>query len=468
MQNFKMLLNGELVSAENSFNVINPATEEIIAHCPDISPHQLQDTIEAAHFAFQTWRESSLTMRRDAIRKTIQTIDKNRDELAKLLSQEQGKPLAAALGELDSSIERMRHLCELELPHDILQDDEDFRVEVCYKPYGVVAAICPWNFPVGIALSKIAMATLTGNVVMVKPSPFTPLTTLRIGELIQHHFAKGVVNIIGGSDQIGQLLTEHALVRKINFTGSVKTGQAIANVANHDFKRVTLELGGNDAAIVCDDVDVDNVAPELFWSAFANCGQICIATKRLYVHEKIYKNMIEKLKSIAESVVVGNGLDEKVTMGPLNNELQLNKVINLVEDAKNNGAEIICGGKRLATPGYFYQPTIITHVNDNMRIVKEEQFGPVLPILSFNDDEDVIRRVNQTTMGLGGTVWSKNLERATQLAAKVESGIVWVNRTFAAHPLAPFGGVKMSGIGREGGHWSFLSMLETQTMSIKK
>ncbi len=469
MIQLKMTINGKSFNGEStSFSVINPATEQSICECPAASAEQVDAAVNSARHAFKTWKQTTLAQRCELLGKCAQVIDNHRQELAELLTREQGKPLADALGEVESSVEELRNIAKMNPPSVILQDDAEAKVEVHHKPIGVVAAITPWNYPVYIAIGSLGMALLAGNTLVLKPSPYTPLTSLRIGELLRDVVPAGVINIISGSDEVGALLTKHPGIDKITFTGSVSTGKKIAQIAAKHLKPVTLELGGNDPAIVLADVDIQKVAEPIFWGAFTNTGQICIAIKRLYVHESIFEPLVAELKKIAESIKLGDGLEAGTQMGPLNNAAQLKKVKSLVADAKRAGAKIITGGKSLRRPGYFYQPTLVTQIKEGVRLVDEEQFGPVLPILTYRDLDEVIDRANATPMGLGASVWSSDWQKAAMIAQRLDSGTAWVNRAFTTHPDAPFGGVKNSGIGREGGIWGYSGATHVQTLSVAK
>ncbi len=466
---FTLTINGEGVAGlAESFAVINPATEQVIADCPAANEAQIDAAVKAARQAFVNWRQTTLEQRHELLNKCAQAILEHREELAALLTREQGKPLENALQEIDSSVEELQHISKIVVPDIILQDDAEARVAVQHKPLGVIAAITPWNYPIYIAIGNIGIALLAGNTIIVKPSPYTPLTTLRLGEILRNIIPSGVINILSGGNETGAQLCKHMQIDKITFTGSVPTGKKIAQIAAKNLKSVTLELGGNDPGIVLADVDVKKVAEPIFWGAFTNSGQICIAIKRLYVHESIFEPLVAELKKIAESIKLGDGLEPDVQLGPLNNAMQLKKIKTLVADAKRAGAKIITGGKRLKRPGYFYQPTLITQIKEGVRLVDEEQFGPVLPIISYSDLDEVIARANATSLGLGASVWTSDWQKGALIAQRLESGTAWVNRAFTTHPYAPFGGVKNSGIGREGGIWGFAGVSELQTLSIEK
>ncbi|MBL4894116.1 MAG: aldehyde dehydrogenase family protein [Emcibacter sp.] len=294
-------------------------------------------------------------------------------------------------------------------------------------------------------------AIRSGNTVVIKPSPFTPLSTLRMIEMIGGILPKGVLNIVSGKDDLGQMMSEHKDIQKIVFTGSCATGGKIMASAAPTLKRLTLELGGNDAGIVLPDVDASAIAEGLFWGAFINGGQTCAALKRLYVHEDVYDDVCTALTEFAKNIPMGNGLDENMILGPVQNEMQYNKVKNLVDDAVANGARVLLGANPESGPGYFYPTTLLADVSDGTRIVDEEQFGPALPIIKYSNIDDVIALANASDNGLGGSIWSNDIALAKSLANRLECGSVWINKHGMIQPNVPFGGVKSSGIGVEFG-----------------
>jgi acyl-CoA reductase-like NAD-dependent aldehyde dehydrogenase len=315
---------------------------------------------------------------------------------------------------------------------------------------------------------KIAPALLAGNTVVLKPSPYTPLATLKLGEVLRDVVPAGVINIVSGNDALGGWITGHPAVRKISFTGSVATGKKVAAAAAPDLKRVTLELGGNDAAIVLDDADPKDVVPKLFWGAFSNSGQICSAIKRVYVPESLYEPIANGLAEMAKGVKVGDGLSAGVELGPINNRPQFERVKELVEDAKKAGGKVLAGGAPVAGDGYFFQPTVIGGLSDGVRLVDEEQFGPALPVLTYRRVEDAVERANATHFGLSGSVWSANPDRAQSVAEDLDCGTAWVNQHLAIGPHVPFGGAKWSGIGVENGPWGLLGFTEIQVVNVAK
>mgnify|MGYP001284055781 FL=1 len=464
---YKLLINGEMVDGELSMDVVNPATEEKLADCPRASEKQLNSAVAAAKAAFPAWAKTPMDQRKAAVLSIADTIEANAAELAQLLTKEQGKPLEAATVEVYGMAAFCRYFTSLDLPVEVLEDSDGRRVEVHRNPLGVVGAIVPWNFPLILMAFKLPPALIAGNTLVIKPAPTTPLSTLRIGELIKDILPPGVINFITDVNDLGAPLTAHPDVRKISFTGSTETGAKVMAGAAGLLKRITLELGGNDAGIVLDDVDPKEAAPKLFDSAFQNSGQVCIAMKRLYVHENIYDEVCNELASIANDTIIGDGLEQGTKLGPLNNKMQYDKVKELIEEAKNDG-NVIAGGEFPDKPGYFIRPTIVRDIKEGSRLVDEEQFGPVLPVMSFADESEAVARANSSAWGLGGSVWSSNPERAYALAEQMDSGTVWINKHAELDPTIPFGGAKMSGLGTELGQEGLQEFTQQKIINIAK
>jgi len=464
---YVMTIDGQAVPAEQTFGVINPATGEVFAQAPECTREQLDAALESAHKAQLSWKTDAAA-RAEALLAAADAVDAAASELGPLLTAEQGKPVAQAIGEAKGVALWLRHFAKLDLPREVIQDDERVFAEVVRRPVGVVAAITPWNFPLSMAAWKFAPALRAGNTVVVKPSPYTPLATLRLGEVLRDVLPPGVLNIVSGGDELGGWMTSHPLVRKISFTGSVATGKKVAAAAAPDLKRITLELGGNDPAIVLDDVDTEEVAGKLFWSAFRNSGQVCIAVKRVYVPERLHDDLVDALAAKARAAKVGDGMAEGTDLGPINNKPQFERVSELVSDALSNGATAVAGGGPLDRPGYFFAPTVLTGVSDGTRIVDEEQFGPALPVIPYRDVDDALARANATTFGLGGSVWSADPDRAADVAERLETGTAWINTHAALAPHQPFGGAKWSGIGVENGSWGLLGYTEIQVVHRSK
>ncbi|HVZ68886.1 MAG TPA: aldehyde dehydrogenase family protein [Rhizomicrobium sp.] len=463
MSDFKLLINGRLEDGDLTMDVINPATEEVVSVCPRASKAQLDKAVAAAKAAFPGWSKTPIAERKAALLKIAERIQSNASELARILTQEQGKPLADATGEVYGTAAFFQYFANLDLPTKVIEDGNSKKVELRRKPLGVIGAIVPWNFPLILMAFKVPSALLAGNTVVLKPAATTPLSTLKLCEYIAGLLPPGVLNVIADANDLGGELTRHPDVRKISFTGSTATGKKVMAGAAEALKRITLELGGNDAGIVLDDVDPKTAAPKIFQSAFQNSGQVCIAMKRLYVHESIYDSMCEELVSLAKSAVVGDGLQQGTQLGPLQNKMQYEKVKELIADAAKHGK--VMGGGPVPEKGYFIRPTIVRDISDGTRLVDEEQFGPVLPVIKYSDPEDALARANASPYGLGGSIWSADIERAHALAERMDAGTVWINKHLDLAPNIPFGGAKQSGLGTELGEEGLAEFTQLQVIN---
>ena len=467
MREFRLLINGRLVPGVARLDVINPATEEVLAQAPRADRAQLDQAIAAAKAAFPAWSAKPVRERGALLAKLADALEARRDEFARLLTLEQGKPLSEADWEMGFAVDVMRHYATLDLPDQVLKEDATRKIVRQQRPLGVVAAIVPWNFPMILLVIKVAPALLAGDTLVAKPAPTTPLTTLRFGEICGEVLPAGVINVIVDQNDLGDALSSHADVAKVAFTGSTATGKKVMASAAGTLKRLTLELGGNDAAIVLDDVDPVEVAPRLFTAAMMNAGQLCLGAKRIYVHESQYDQVCEELGRLAREVVVDDGLKQGTQMGPLQNKAQFEKVKGFLEDAKCNG-KIVAGGELLGRKGYFIQPTIVRDIPEEARLVREEQFGPIVPVLRYCDVDDAIARANDSNYGLAGTVWAKDLERAFRVAARMETGTVWINTFLDVSPEISFGGAKQSGIGAELGREGLEAFTQVRIINMAK
>jgi acyl-CoA reductase-like NAD-dependent aldehyde dehydrogenase len=466
MSEYKLLINGRLEDGDQTMDVINPATEEVFAVCPRASKGQLDKAVAAAKAAFPGWSKTPIEERKKALLAIAERIQSKAPELARILTQEQGKPLADATGEVYGAAAFFQYFASLDLPVKIVEDSEGRKVEVRRKPLGVIGAIVPWNFPLILMAFKVPSALLSGNTVVLKPAATTPLSTLKLCEYIADLLPSGVLNVIADANDLGGELTKHPDVRKISFTGSTATGKKVMAGAADSLKRVTLELGGNDAGIVLDDVDPKTAAPKIFQSAFQNSGQVCIAMKRLYVHESIYDSMCDELVSLAKAAVIGDGLQQGTQLGPLQNKMQFEKVKDLIADAARHG-RVMAGGD-VPEKGFFIRPTIVRDITDGTRLVDEEQFGPVLPVIKYSDPEDALARANASPYGLGGSIWSADLNRAHALAERMDAGTVWINKHLDLAPHIPFGGAKQSGLGAELGEEGLAEFTQLQVINIAR
>lgn len=464
-----LLINGHNVQGQgSSFDVINPATESPFATGRAASVAQLDEAVAAARAAFKQWSNTPDAERSALMHQIADRIEANADELAKIIVQEQGKPLFLAQMEVGGAVAWTRYNADLEIPVKVIEDSESKLIEGHRKPLGVVASITPWNWPLMIAIWHIMPALRTGNTVVSKPSGLTPLNTLRLVEIINEVLPAGVVNLVTGEREIGEAISSHKDINKVIFTGSTPTGQNIMANAAGTLKRLTLELGGNDAGIVLPGADVEKLAEGIFNTAFINMGQTCAALKRLYVHESLHDSLCEKLAQLANAQVVADGLTEGTTFGPVQNAAQFKIVAELVDDARANGGHVYCGGAPLNGKGYFYPPTIVANVTNGVRLVDEEQFGPALPVISFSDVEDAIRMANDCPYGLGGSVWGPDPEAARSIAQRLECGTVWINNHAEVLPHAPFGGCKLSGMGVEFGVEGLLEYTQLQIVNINR
>lgn len=462
-----LLIDGQLVETAGTFPVVNPATEETIAEAPQCTREQLDRAVEAATRAFATWR-TDVARRRAVLSVLAERVLAHADELAALLSSEQGKPEQFALREIKSVANEFLQAAKQKIPVEVLLDDASARCEIRRVPLGVTALITPWNFPLNTAAVKMAPALLIGNTIIFKPSPNTPLAALRFAQIVRDAVPRGVLNVVTGTDELGPWITSHPGIKKFSFTGSVATGKKIMAACAAHLTRVTLELGGNDAAIVLEDADLALTAEKLTSSAFYNAGQVCVAVKRVYVHRRVHDELAEACARIARTIRLGSGADPAAQMGPLNNRAQLERVTRLVDDARDRGAQILCGGQRVAGPGYFYAPTVVTQIRDGAPLVDEEQFGPVLPFIAFDDVEEAVAAANRSPFGLAASVWTKDLTRGTALAERLEAGRTGVNIHAGTPVLSPFGGFKSSGIGREHGIWGLDAMSELQVVTTMR
>ncbi|WP_105404656.1 MULTISPECIES: aldehyde dehydrogenase family protein [Neorhizobium] len=449
---YRLVINGQSIATQETFEVLNPSDGQVVGAAPKATVAQLDQAVSAAQTAYEKWSKADDATRQKACVAIADTLRDHAEELAQLLTLEQGKPLngMGSRYELGGAEAWARYTAGLELPVKILQDDNQGRVELHRKPVGVVGSITPWNWPLMIAIWHIVPAIRTGNTVVIKPSPLTPLSTIRMIELLNTVLPAGVLNCVTGENDIGAAMSSHPGIAKIVFTGSTETGKKIMAGAAATLKRLTLELGGNDAGIVLPDCDPRQIAEGLFWGAFINGGQTCAALKRLYVHEDIYEDVCRALTSFAATVKVGDGLSEDSVLGPVQNRMQYQKVKDLVNDAKGRGGRILIGGNSDDNaPGNFYPVTLVADLNNGDRLVDEEQFGPALPIIKYSDLDEVIRRANDNPNGLGGSVWGRDIAKAKKVASQLECGSVWINKHGAIQPNVPFGGVKDSGLGVE-------------------
>jgi acyl-CoA reductase-like NAD-dependent aldehyde dehydrogenase len=463
-----MTIGAQAVPGTRFIDVFDPVTGDVFAQAPDATIMETDLAIEAAAAAFPAWSALSWETRAEKIRALGLAIREENSALARLLCREQGKPLEKAVSEIGAGLAYLNAYCDMRLGPEVLKETATQRIEQHHRPLGVVGAITAWNYPLLLAIWKIAPALVAGNTVVVKPAPSTPLATLALGRIAARVLPPGVVNVVSGATDSGERLTRHPAVRKITFTGSTETGRRIMENASPRLKRLTLELGGNDAGIVLEDADPATIAADIFWAKFSNCGQVCAALKRLYVHRSIFTPLCDALAAVAASVKIGPGLSSGVQIGPMQNRAQRDRMAATVADAVAAGARIIYQSEIPAGTGYFFPITLLADVPEDAAVVRGETFGPVLAILPYDDVEDAIARANDTEYGLGGSVWSPDVQRATAIAERLEAGSVWVNQHPSMDPNVPFGGIKSSGLGVEGGLRGLEEFTCLQIVNVKK
>ena len=441
-----MLINGRLEAGHSSYPVRNPATNGIITEAPQADEIQLNMAVDAARKQFDEWSVLSFDDRRIRLAIIREVLETHTDELAALLTQEQGRPIGQAKEEVSRCAKLVTAICSLDIERDVHFESADTEAFSEFAPLGVVAAIPPWNYPLLGAVIKIVSAAYVGNTVVVKPSPLTPVSLLKLGELIVEHLPKGLVNIVSGDNDLGQWMTTHDQIDAVSFTGSVNVGKQIMAASGAGLKRLVLELGGNDAAIVLDDVDPVSIVSELFNCAFTNSGQVCIAIKRLYIHESVYEEVCRGLVVELKRQRLGDGSEDATTMGPLQTTAQVEMMRGFVEDAVNRGATVLAQSTVPDLEGSFFPVTLLTNVPENADVMMNEAFGPILPIVPYRNVDDAISLANSTSLGLGGSIWSGDVERAKALALRLQCGTAWVNQHKVLNPMIPFGGLGDSGI----------------------
>jgi acyl-CoA reductase-like NAD-dependent aldehyde dehydrogenase len=470
MKTYAFTINGKSISTEKTFDVKNPATGDSIGSASMSNKDHVSQAVAAAKAAQPSWAAKSDEERKSTMNKVADILAENTAYLAKWITEEQGKPMAGpgSMFEMQACVGWTQVPASLDLPVEVIFEDDTRKDELHRKPIGVIGAIAPWNWPLMIAIWQIIPAIRTGNTVVLKPSEYTTIGTLEMVRLINTVLPPGVLNTVSGGGDIGASLVEHKDVDKIMFTGSVSTARKIIESSKDNMARLTLECGGNDAAIVLPGTDIKSKAEDLFWGAFINMGQTCACAKRLYVHENDYDAVVDVLSELASQMPMGNGMEDGIVLGPIQNKMQFDKINDLVEDAKSKGAEVFCGGSPLGGSGYFYPITLLGSVDNGHRIVDEEQFGPVLPIIKYKLVEEAIQKANDTKTGLGGSVWGDDLDQAAEVASKIQAGTVWINQHGAIHPMVPFGGIKESGYGVEFGIEGLKAVTRPQVISIKK
>ena len=454
METYDALLASITPTSGATRTILDPATGEAVGQAPVHTAEDLEAAIAAATAAQPAWAGLGHDARSAALLRAADAVERSAEELARLLSREQGKPLNGpnARFEVGACAAWLRVAATTPLDPETVVDDGETRAELHYRPIGVVGAIGPWNWPMMITVWQLAPALRMGNAVVIKPSEYTPLSVLALAKVLNEELPEGLLSVVSGGRDVGEALAGHPAIGKIMFTGSTATGKAIIKSSADTVKRLTLELGGNDAGIVLPDADPQAIAEGLFWGAFINTGQTCAALKRLYVHTDIYDAVCEALTTVAAAMPMGNGLDEANVLGPLQNRQQYDIVARLVDAARGSGARVLLGGNpENDQPGNFYPATLIADIANDNPLVAEEQFGPALPIIRYSTVDEAVAMANAFDVGLGASVWSANLPAAREVAARLEAGTVWINKHGAVDPRIPFGGAKQSGYGLEFG-----------------
>ena len=454
METYDALLASITPNAGETRTVFDPATGAVVGEAPVHTVQDLARAVAAAAAAQPAWAALGHDARSAALLRAADAVERAAEELARLLSREQGKPLNGpnARFEVGACAAWLRAAAGTPLEPETVVDDGETRAELRYRPIGVVGAIGPWNWPMMITVWQIAPALRMGNAVVVKPSEFTPLSVLALAKVLNEELPEGLLTVVSGGRDVGEALAGHPAIGKVMFTGSTATGKAIIKSSADTVKRLTLELGGNDAGIVLPDADPKAIAEGLFWGAFINTGQTCAALKRLYVHSDIYDAVCAELTTVAAAMPMGNGLDENNVLGPLQNRQQYDIVARLVDAARDSGARILLGGNPDADrPGHFYPATLVADIDNDNPLVAEEQFGPALPIIRYRTVDEAVTMANALDVGLGASVWSSDPAEARKVAARLEAGTVWINKHGAVDPRIPFGGAKQSGYGLEFG-----------------
>lgn len=449
---------------------IDPATGEPLYEVPVARPEDLDEAVKHARAAFKKWSQTTHEERSALLLKYADLIEANRSNIEKLQTMEQGKPLGLANTEVSMALTWLRTFATMRIPEEVLEDSEERTIYSTHPALGVVGAIVPWNWPILLGLGKVGPALMTGNTVIMKPSPYTPYCDLKLGELAMSVFPPGVFQVLSGDDSLGPWMTNHAGIDMISFTGSIPTGKRVAASCAGTLKRCVLELGGNDAAIVCGDVDIAKCLPKIATLAFLNSGQICMLAKRIYVHESIYDEFRDAMVEFTKkNIKTGGGFEPDVVVGPVQNAMQFELVKDMYAQIEKCGWKVALEGRvREGDKGYFIEPAIIDNPPEDSRIVVEEPFGPIVPLLKWSDEEDVIERANALRTGLGTSVWSKDVVRAEKMARQISAGSVWVNSHFDVAPNVPFGGHKESGIGMEWGIEGFRHFTNSRSVWVWK
>ncbi len=470
----QLFINGEWVDSDSgkTFPVYSPATNEILASVADGGKSETRYAINCAHNAMQSWKQYSAKKRSQMLKEWFQLVCDNKEDLARILTQEQGKPLREAAAEVSYGAAYIEWFAEeaKRLYGDIIPgENQNQRLLTLKQPVGVVAAITPWNFPIAMITRKVAPALAAGCAVVLKPAEATPLSAFAIAELANRAgLPKGLVSVIVGTNvtEIGHELSTNKIIKKLSFTGSTRVGKLLLKASADTVKKVSMELGGNAPFIVFEDADLELAVDCAIASKFRNAGQTCVCTNRFIVHTSVAQEFTEQLVAKVKGLKIGNGLDDRTTIGPLINEPAVKNMCNLIDDALSHNAKIEIGGTRESRDGHFFTPTVLSNVTQNMRVFKEEIFGPIAPIMTFDTEEQAIALANDTDAGLASYIFTRCQRKTWQISEKLENGIVGVNEGIVSTEVAPFGGVKTSGLGREGSKYGLDDYIEMKYICI--
>ena len=468
----KAYINGDWVGSDDTFDVLNPATGEVVSKLPDLGVPATREAIEGAEVAQKAWAKRTAKERSAILKRWFDLIVDNQEDLAQILTAEMGKPLAESRGEIAYGASFIEWFAEegKRVYGDVIpQHQADKRIIVLKQPIGVVAAVTPWNFPNAMITRKVAPALAVGCSVVVKPAGETPLSALALAVLAEEAgLPKGLMSVVVGKNSraIGGELCSNQIVRKLTFTGSTEVGRVLMRQCAEDIKKLSLELGGNAPFIVFDDADIDAAVEGAIASKYRNSGQTCVCANRLYVQSAVYEEFLEKYAEAVRAMKIGNGAEEGVVQGPLINVAAIDKVEEHIEDAVEKGASIVEGGKRHVLGGSYFEPTIIRDVTREMKVAREETFGPLAPIFRFDDEDDVVAQSNDTEFGLASYFYARDMARVWRVAEALEYGMVAVNTGILSTEVAPFGGVKQSGLGREGSRYGMDDYLEMKYMLL--
>lgn len=467
---FYNIIDGARTSADESLSVINPSTEEELATVPDIGQSLLNDAVDAARRAFPGWSTLPFSERKAILSKAFRTIDMHAEELSVILTAEQGRPLAQARREIDLLTKAFgAAYMHMELPDKEKDVSNIGHVTKRHAPVGVVGAISPWNLPVLLSFTKAFPALLAGNTVVLKPSPFTPLTVLRISDYIRELFPPGVLNVVTGGDKLGPWMTSHSRIDLITFTGSTETGKKVVNSSAPTLKHVSLELGGNDPGIVLPDAHPQQIARALFDSMFLLTGQGCICLKRLYIHESIYTAVTDALVAIARGTVTGDGFDPETALGPVQNRPQYMRLRSIMKEINRCGTPILYQGDvPTRKSGFFIPITLLYNPPDDATFVTQEVFGPIRSVFKYKNLDEAIRRANNTSYGLGASVWGTDTEELHKVALRLEAGTVWINQHAVRNPMVPASAFKNSGLGVEFGQEGLEAYCQLQVIATNQ